>query len=164
MPYSKAWYVGPRKDTLQRLVGLYKFERLRAAHRNLGDLLLATVPDLPSDVVVVPIPTVAGHIRERGYDHMLLVSQYFAKQRGLGVSRILKRSTRTKQRQASADVRNIQAKSAFTVRGKLPGDVPYLLVDDVMTTGSTLKYAARALKQAGASQVWVAVIARQTLD
>jgi len=42
--------------------------------------------------------------------------------------------------------------------------VPYLLVDDVMTTGSTLKYAARALKQAGASQVWVAVIARQTLD
>ena len=164
VPYTKGWYVGPRKDALQRLVGLCKFERLQAAYRNLGDLLLSIVPDLPSNVIIVPVPTVGSHIRERGYDHMLLVARYFAKKRGLNMSQILKRSTHTKQRQASAGVRKAQAKTAFMVKGEIVKDAPYLLIDDVMTTGSTLKYAAKALRQAGASQVWVAVIARQTLD
>jgi predicted amidophosphoribosyltransferase len=42
-------------------------------------------------------------------------------------------------------------------------DACYLLVDDVVTTGATIKYAAKALKDAGAGDVWVAAIARQPL-
>ncbi len=164
VPYTKAWHVGPRADTLQRLIGLYKFERLQAAYRSLADLLHGAVPDLPPQTVVVSIPTVSGHIRERGYDHMALIARRFAKKRHLKLSHVLCRTTDTKQRQASAKQRDQQAKAAFKVHGVVSGDVPYLLIDDVMTTGATIKYAARALKQAGARQVWVAVIARQTLD
>jgi ComF family protein len=162
--YIKGWSVGKRQDTLQRLVGLYKFERVKAGYRVLATLLSERVPELPSDVVVVPIPTVAGHIRERGYDHTLLIARSFAKSRGLRLSQALARSTHTKQRQATATTRTAQAKVAFNVPKHLTPDVPYLLIDDVMTTGATVKYAAKALKQAGASQVWVAIIARQTLD
>lgn len=163
MPYERAWYVGTRQGTLQRLIGLYKFERVKAAYRQLGDILLSTLPDLPPETVVVPVPTASSHIRERGYDHMLLIAKYVAKKRGLSLSRDLRRATQTKQRQSTAKQREAQARSAF-YSTRLLDDVPYLLIDDIMTTGSTVKYAAKELKKAGAGQVWLAVIARQTLD
>ncbi len=164
LPYERAWCVGERVGTLQRLIGLYKFERVRSAYKDLGDLLLATVPDLPANVVIVPVPTVASHIRQRGYDHTLLLARYIARKRQLPLRRLLVRVTKTKQRQASAAVREAQAKAAFAVRGDVAKNTVYLLVDDVITTGATVKYAAKALKDAGATQIWAAVVARQTLD
>ncbi len=156
--------VGERHDALQRLVGLYKFERARQAYQVLGGLLDETLPDLPSNTIVVPVPTVASHVRERGYDHALLMARDFAKRRGLRLSNVLARATHTKQRNASAKVRDTQAKSAFYARNRLEFSATYLLIDDIMTTGATLKYATNVLKAAGASEVWVAVVARQTLD
>ncbi|HEU4830966.1 MAG TPA: hypothetical protein VFS65_02210 [Candidatus Saccharimonadales bacterium] len=164
MPYERAWIVGSRRGILQRLIGNYKFERMRAAYSVLGDLLLESLPDLPPETVVIPVPTVASHVRERGYDHMLLIATYVAKKRRLGLDRSLKRRTDTKQRQSNAKQRVDYAKRAFEVRGRLDESVPYLLIDDVVTTGATIKYAAKALRDAGAKHVWVAAIARQTLD
>jgi len=164
VPYEKAWVVGERDGPLQRLVGLYKFQRARAAYKSLGDLLLDILPELPAETVVVPIPTTPGRIRERGYDHMLLVARYVAKIRGLKCHRLIRRQTNTKQRQATASKRDLQAKNAFFVPGKIDPDIPYLIVDDVVTTGATIKYASQALRDAGAKHVWVAVVARQTLD
>jgi ComF family protein len=164
MPYEKAWVVGERDGPLQRLVGLYKFERAKAAHKPLGDLLLDILPDLPAETVVVPVPTTPGRIRERGYDHMMLIARYVARARGLKCRSLVRRQTNTKQRQATAKKRDVQAKNAFFVREKVDADTPYLIIDDVMTTGATIKYAAQALRDAGAKRVWVAIIARQTLD
>ncbi|MFZ2125106.1 MAG: hypothetical protein WA087_03970 [Candidatus Saccharimonadales bacterium] len=163
-PYERAWVVGERSGVLQRLIGLYKFERARAGFVPLGDLLDCALPDFPAEVVVVPIPTVVSHIRERGYDHMLLIAKRFAKKRNLKIERLLYRKTDTKQRQASFGMRNLQAKAAFGVRGVLSPDKVYLIMDDVVTTGATIKYAAKALMGAGAKHVWVAAIARQTLE
>ena len=164
VPYDRAWHVGKRADALQRLIGLYKFERVRDGYRVLGDLLIATLPQLPPETVVVPVPTVTSHIRQRGYDHTLLIARYVAKRRELRLGRSLERVTSTTQRHATAKERETQAKQAFSAVGEITPDVPYLLVDDVITTGATLKYAAKTLKDAGAMQVWVAIIARQTLD
>lgn len=162
--FERAWCVGNRDGVLQRLVGLYKFERMRSAYRVLGDLILDRLPDLPFNTVLVPVPTVSGHIRERGYDHMRLIAKYIARRRKLSVSYVLYRKTQTKQRQASAKQREAQARRAFGVKGGLDSKQTYLLIDDVVTTGSTIKYAAKALRAAGAKHIWVAVIARQTLD
>lgn len=164
MPYERVWVVGERIGTLQRLIGLYKFERARSAYKILGDLLLDILPELPNNVIAVPIPTTAGRIRERGYDHMLLITNYVANARGLECNKLLTRVTNTKQRQANIRQRLLQAKGAFRVSGCIDDDSIYLLVDDVITTGATIKYAAKALRDAGAKHVWVALIARQTLD
>ena len=75
--------VGERNGTLQRLVGLYKFERTRLAYKQLGDLLNDVLPDLPTETVIVPVPTTPSRIRERGYDHMLLIAKHLARSRGL---------------------------------------------------------------------------------
>jgi ComF family protein len=163
VPYSRAWCVGERKDALQRLIGLYKFERTKSAYLVLADLLALTLPDLPDDIVVVPVPTVLSHIRQRGYDHTLLFVKRFAKIKQLKLSRVLIRATNTTQRHTSASRRKSQAEQAFTVNQRLDKNTTYLLIDDVATTGATLRYAAEALKNAGAGDVWVAAIAHQIL-
>jgi ComF family protein len=127
-------------------------------------MLLQAIPVLPSDVIIIPVPTARAHVRERGYDHTVLLARYIAKRRHLQFAQPLVRATGTTQRHSSAVERNKQAKMAFAVKGKLVPNVPYVLIDDVVTTGATVKYAAQTLLDAGASQVWVAVIARQTLD
>lgn len=162
--YEQAWVVGRRTGVLQRVVGLYKFERMRSGYRTLGDLLLDKLPDLPKSIIIVPVPTVPSHMRERGYDHMALISKYVAKRRKLAYQPVLYRKTQTKQRQATAKQREMQAKTAFGVKTRLDSKLTYLLMDDVVTTGSTIKYAAKALRSAGAKHIWVAVVARQMLD
>ena len=162
-PYERAWLVGDRSGVLQRLIGLYKFERVKAAYRPLGDLLADALPDLPKDVVVVPMPTVSSHIRQRGYDHTLLIAKRVAFLKGLKCQQLLARKTNTKQRQASATQRLRQAKNAFALNGTVAAGTTYLLIDDVVTTGASIKYAAKALMDAGADHVWVAIIAKQLL-
>lgn len=162
--YQRAWCVGERQAVLQRLIGNFKFQRVHATYRALADLLDATIDQLPAETIIVPIPTVSSHIRERGYDHMLLITKRLAHQRGWKVRPLLWRRTHTKQRDASARTREAQAKAAFAVAGTIDPTLPYLLVDDVITTGATMKYAAQALHQAGATTIYVAIIARQALD
>jgi len=164
VPYSRAWFVGERKDVLQRLVGLYKFERVKSAYNDLASLLDNVLLQLPDSTVIVPIPTVPAHIRERGYDHTLLLARRLGRIRKLPVARILVRNTNTMQRHATAATRGLQAKKAFKVAGTVDENINYLIVDDVVTTGATVRYAAKAFKDAGATQIWVAVLARQTLD
>lgn len=164
VPYNRAWVVGERSGVLQRVIGLYKFERAKAAYRDLGDLMLEILPELPCDTIIVPIPTASNHVRERGYDHMLLIARYVAKCRGLKCRQLLERRYNTTQRHSSARRRVEQAKNAFVVQGAIDPEVPYLIMDDVVTTGATIKYAAKALRDSGAEQVWVAVLARQPLD
>lgn len=164
VPYARAWCVGERSGVLQRVIGGFKFQNVYAAYKPLADLLLDTLDELPAETVVVPVPTTAGHIRERGYDHTALLARRVAKIRQLTSRSVLCRVTTTKQRDASRAQRIAQAKKAFAVRGYIDTTVPYLLIDDVVTTGATIHYAAKALRDAGAREVWVAVIARQPLD
>jgi len=146
------------------LIDHFKFERAKAAYKVAADLLLETIPELPAETIIVPIPTVRAHIRERGYDHTFLVAKRIAKQRHLKLSPVLKRKTATEQKGTDAKERDRQAKSAFRVEGSLQPSIPYLLIDDVVTTGSTLRYGAKALQRAGARDIWVAALAKQPLD
>ena len=164
VPYSRGWCVADRRDQLERLINLYKFGNAKAAYGPLALLLHEHLPELPENVVIVPIPTVAGHIRERGFDHMMLIARRLAKQRGVAVAPVLRRVTSTKQRDASRTKRIAQAKAAFACTRQLDSKKIYLLLDDVMTTGSTMRYAAQKLRRAGAEQVWIATISRQPLD
>lgn len=163
-PFSKAWVIGSREGELASLVGDFKWARLRAAHRPLSDLLDVYLPILPSSTVVVPVPTISHHKRIRGYDHADLIASSFAKTRRLAKQKLLSRKTNSVQHKANKSERRKQAERAFYCNFKLDPNVPYLLVDDIVTTGSTIKAATRVLKGAGAKEIWVAAIARQPLN
>lgn len=164
LPYQQAWCVGERSDALQRLIGQYKFQYAKSAFRDIGMLVDGRLPDLPDTTIIVPVPTVRSHVRERGYDHTLLIARHIAKKRKLPLRQLIERRTNTKQRDATRSVRISQAKQAFEVNVPADSSVPYLIVDDVVTTGATVQYAAQALWDAGARVIWVAVVARQPLD
>ena len=164
VPYQRAWCVGERVDELARLIDGYKFNRQTDAAHVLADLLVERLPLFEPDVVVVPIPTIAPHIRQRGLDHTRIMAVEIAKRRGLTVSDALRRRENSVQRQASKKQRRLQAQRAYRVEGALLPETTYLLVDDVFTTGATLTAAAEVLQAAGAERVWVAVGARQPLD
>ena len=159
LPYSRAWCVGVKTDELEKVIEAYKFGRAKSAYQLLAQLLDEVVPLLPDDTIVTAIPTVAAHIRERGYDHAALLARRFAATRRYTYSTPLVRLTKTRQRGASRRQREAQAKEAFRAISTVTGT--YLLIDDVFTTGATVKYAAQALHDAGASEVWVVVLARQ---
>jgi ComF family protein len=162
--YDKAWCMGDREGVLERLVDAYKFDRVKQASRILAELLDEQLPVLPSATVIVPVPTVRSHIRVRGYDHALLLCKDFAKLRKLHVEPLVGRTVSISQRGLSKKERIKAAKDAFYCNATLDPSVPYLIIDDVVTTNATLRYVAGALKQAGAKMVWVATIARQPLD
>jgi predicted amidophosphoribosyltransferase len=119
---------------------------------------------LPRNCIIVPVPTVAAHIRQRGYDHTLLIAKKLAKLQGLPLRRPLYRVTSSKQRGENRENHRVQASKAFAARGVLDPEAIYLLIDDVITTGATLRYAAKALADAGAREIWAGIIARQPLD
>lgn len=163
LPYSRAWCVGERSDALRRLIDSHKFERAKSAYVSLATLLDVALPVFPPGIVVVPVPTIATHIRRRGFDHTALLASEFAKRRRLRYLHAIERATSSSQLGKGRRDRRSQAKKAFVCPKQVPKGI-YLLLDDIFTTGATVEFAAKALKDAGATEVWVAVVARQPLE
>ncbi len=113
--------------------------------------------------VVAPIPLHWGRRLSRGYNQSEAVARELAAGIGVPFARVLRRVRYTPQQlQPSREARRANVKGAFLVRtGASVAGNAVLLVDDVMTTGSTLHEAARVLKTAGAARVAVAVLARR---
>lgn len=161
LPYTRAWCVAEREGVLRKVVDDYKFMRVWAAHPTLARLLDETIGVLPEGTIITAVPSIPAHIRQRGYDHAALLARQLAQRREAFYQPVLQRREMTVQRGASRAVRREQAKRAFAISGNVEKDRPYLIIDDVCTTGATVRYAAQALREAGASEVWVAVLVRQ---
>jgi ComF family protein len=100
---------------------------------------------------------------ERGYNQSEAVARELAAGIGVPFARVLRRVRYTPQQvQPSREARRANVKGAFRVRhGASVSGKAVLLVDDVMTTGSTLHETARVLRDGGAVRVSVAVLARR---
>lgn len=164
MPYQRTWLVARYDSLVGKIIKACKFQNNRAAADLLGNLLHEIMPELPKETVVVPIPTIAPHVRVRGYDQTYLIARRLAKEQDIQLQRLLVRKNNTVQLGASHAQRDIQASKAFEVRQSINPNKIYLLVDDVVTTGATIKHAALALQSAGAVDIWVAALAKQSLN
>ena len=120
-------------------------------------------------IVLVPLPTIRKHIRERGFDHTLRLCfelENFLQKRldDLGVSveyqSLLVRKNKTVQVGKEKKERVKQAEKAYGIRDgvKIESKTLYVLVDDVTTTGASLTAAKKILK---ADQVWAAVLMKE---
>lgn len=162
LPYVDVWCVGWREGTLASVIDSYKFKGQRGAAKPLAELLASLLPELPTDTVIVPIATTPKNIRIRGYDHMRLIARQLSRLRGWSAKDVLVRQNNITQHfTKSAKVRREQAKTFFKTRQPLDAETPYLLIDDIYTTGSTIEAAAQCLREAGAEKVYVAVLSRQ---
>lgn len=113
--------------------------------------------------VIVPVPLSAERFRMRGYNQAELIGQHIAQKRGrICTDRFLLRKRHTAQQSSLSDptARADNVSKAFCVPCSAHiEDLRILLVDDVVTTGSTLFEAAKVLYLAGAKTVWVSAVA-----
>ena len=119
--------------------------------------------------IVVPVPIHAERERRRGYDQATLIADAAARSLGMPMARLLERGRATvAQFELGRDDRAANVEGAFAVRGLGgAGEVGrvqgawILLVDDVVTTGSTLAACATELRIAGAAAVSAITVARE---
>lgn len=120
-------------------------------------------------IVLVPLPTIRKHIRERGFDHTLRLCfelEEFLQKRfdDLGVSveyqSLLVRKNKTVQVGKEKKERVKQAEKAYGIcEGvEIENKTLYILVDDVTTTGASLAAAKKILQ---ADRVWAAVLMKE---
>ena len=160
LPLDALFVGGWREGILAKLVKEYKYQAVRAAGEVLTEVLEQAIPaDLPKNTVVVPLPTVGRHVRARGIDHTWALAKKLARRRGWKCRRMLSRAADTVQVGATADQRQRQAREAYTVPQGVNGEVNYLLLDDVWTTGASMLAATEVMRQAGAQDVTGVVIA-----
>jgi ComF family protein len=112
--------------------------------------------------VVVPIPLHWWRRWRRGYNQSLALARGMAARLYIPCRpRLLRRIRNTPlQTQQAPSVRPVNVRGAFRAGRRGLAGKTVLLVDDVMTTGSTVNEAARVLRAAGAVRVIVAVLAR----
>lgn len=128
-------------------------------------MVTAAASSLTQADLIVPVPLHYFRLVKRGYNQSGWLASAIGAQAGIGVDHTALNRVRATPSQAglSARARHKNMRGAFRVsrRGakKIDGKT-VILVDDVMTTGATLKAASKALLKAGARQVDVLVLAR----
>ena len=114
--------------------------------------------------VVMPVPLAFERVQQRGFNQSHYIAQAVAAatRSPLVVNQLLRvRNTAPQQRLAFKE-RQRNVRGAFAFEGNLAGQSIFV-VDDVMTTGSTVNEIARVLKQAGAARVHNLIVARTPL-
>lgn len=152
--HSALVYEGPARKLIHRL----KYESVRRAAEPLAQRMVY----LPSgeEEIIVPVPTDKRRERRRGFNQSALLAQHVGKELGMQVIPALARvDARRPQTGLTAKQRHENLVGCMAASGAVSGK-RVLLIDDVCTTGATLREAARALMSAGAAGVGVFTAAR----
>jgi len=130
--------------------------------RPLGAYLLRSLPRDEAFDAIVPVPLHWWRRWNRGFNQSELLARALSRSTGIPVRDALRRTRPTASQAGLSNtarrrnmVQAFRCRREIAVRGKR-----ILLVDDVMTTGSTATACARALKGAGATRVAVLTVAR----
>ena len=161
--WTEAW--GHYRGALERVLHAFKFQRhdwfAEPFADALHDLVLARGP--AAFDAVVPVPMSRAKIRRRGYNQAELLSRALARRLGLRCDTTLlsKRLERRTQSKLTKTERAANVRGAFTASAR-SASKSILLVDDVCTTGETLRACAAALLGSGAARVCAVVVAKAT--
>jgi ComF family protein len=157
-------------DGLSRdLVRKYKFGHQRAAVIPISTMMSSTFINYVNGLtpeslnyLVVPVPTATNRVRQRGFDHSVLLAKHLSKQLGFSYAQALGRLGQASQVGTGRAERLKQSAGQYFVRSdwQVQGQ-RILLVDDVITTGGTLLAASHALRRAGALRVDAVVFAKR---
>lgn len=144
-------------------VGALKFRERLPAARLLGHLLAAAVADRPRPDLLIPVPLHGRRLRRRGFNQAMEIARFTARCLDLPLLPTALRRNRPTPPQQHLDARQRRRnlRGAFELARPLPAR-HVAIVDDVVTTGSTVGEIARLLKRAGAERVVVWTAARAT--
>lgn len=172
--FTRAAAYGAYEGPLRELIQLLKYGGVRPAANVLGGMLrhvlftlAASFGDVPPVAIVVPL--YSSKLRSRGFNQSELVARIALKQFRTAKLERLELNTRVLARiratQSQTGLTRPQRREnvhgAFSVlRPDEAAGRDVLIIDDVLTTGTTASECARVLKQSGAERVFVATVAR----
>ncbi len=166
--YDTAWAAYTYSGVMPWLITQLKFHSKLNHARLLGELMwleqAQATTEQPAPDIIMPVPLHPRRLRERGFNQALELARPLARRSGirLDTTSLLRSRDTRRQSDLSQAERRKNLVQAFRCGSGVAG-LHVLLVDDVMTSGSTLHAAAQCLKKAGAERVSVWVAARATL-
>ena len=157
-----AYTLRPHTGVARQLILRLKHNAEKCVAGELADLLLP-VPDFVSfspDTVITWVPMPESRRRERCIDHGRVLAEAAAARLHLSCRPLLIRQDTRDKPQATLGQKDREANlvHAFRPAGKI--DFPVILMDDVLTTGTTARRCAAALRQAGAGDITVLAFTR----
>lgn len=158
--FDSAYCYGAYEGTLRELIHLYKYGKVKPLAKPLSDLLAAALPRDQEYHVVTAVPLHWRRQWQRGFNQSELLAGNIARRCGIPAARTLRRVRHTASQAGLSNTgRRKNVTAAFECRRDLQGK-RVLLIDDVMTTGSTAAACAIALKRSGARRVTLLTVAR----
>ena len=159
--WTEAW--GSYRGSFEKVLQAFKFKRHDFFAAPLAELLegaLRDRGDLDFDAIV-PVPMHRAKLRKRGYNQAELLARSLGKRIGIRYERALLAKTRDlgAQSKLPRSERAANVHGAFLASPRAASR-RILLVDDVITTGETIRACAQALLDAGAKSVAAAVVAK----
>jgi ComF family protein len=162
-PYTHTQALFSYTYPIDKLIKLAKFHQNLTILKLLGKLMAQHLSMEPRPDVLIPVPLHSKRLRQRGYNQSLVLAKMIAKESGIPINtRVCKRSkyTRAQTSLLDAQQRYENLANAFKIK-KIPSTWQHIvLIDDVMTTGTTVTQLALAFKAAGISQIDVWCCAR----
>jgi len=121
--------------------------------------------DIPRTDGIVPVPLSKEALLQRGFNQTLLLARALSRHRKVPVyPNVLRKKRHTRpQIGLGARERSSNLRNAFQVVGPV-AKKRLILLDDVMTTGATVRECSKMLVRAGAKEVVVVTLARSPLD
>lgn len=167
-PFARARAYGSYDGRLREMIHLLKYEHVHPAAELLGELLAVPLANAVRESgveVIVPVPLYRSKRRERGFNQVEAMLRHAAKFLPAGVrleGGALERTRNTaSQTGLTRHQRRANVRGAFRVRRpETVAGRTVVLVDDVMTTGTTAAECSRVLLRAGAERVQVVTLAR----
>lgn len=159
-----AMYYDP-DSILEKLILPFKYNhqkdifRFFVPHMNRALQLLY----FPEEIFLIPVPLHKNRELERGYNQAEVLANYLGKKNGVSVVKLIERVKNTEKQSLtkSSSEREKNMKDAFKVTGKLPKDGHLVLVDDIVTTGSTLLACRKILQDAGYEKISALTLAER---
>ncbi|WP_168188226.1 ComF family protein [Hahella sp. CCB-MM4] len=117
------------------------------------------------NAVLMPVPMHESQYFIRRDNHAHLIAKHLAKYAGLPLQNEVVMKSRHTPRQAelSARMRRRNVKNSFSLTDRPPVS-PIIIIDDVVTTGSTIDAMARQLTKGGATEIYGFSVARRSLE
>lgn len=154
------------EDKVRAAIHGYKFSGRSARSRTFGPLVAQCIADRGLTADLVSWPSLSQkRLRQRGYDQAQLLAVEVGRALGLPVLRTVDKQDRPAQSGLEGEAaRRANLLGAYSAHSpeRFEGRT-ILLIDDVVTTGSTLSECARVLRAAGAESVWAATLAKAGL-
>ncbi|MDR3019868.1 MAG: ComF family protein [Treponema sp.] len=153
--YDRLWVFFPYTGKYLKLLTEYKFNKNLPLANFLCEKILSVLnaPEL-KNACIVPVPPRPGKIKENGWDQVEYLVKKLRKLTGgkIPVSRCLKRRKSKIQKLLDRKGRLKNLQGRIFAHGSSPKIA--LIIDDVITTGSTIEACSAILKQNGAEKVY----------